>query len=507
VNGIQLLTRRPQALDFNQWTSLWSLENLDSFIMPSLATTTTELPDTRFPTMVSGVYARNGVVYACEALRLSVFAEARAQFRQLRNGKPGNLFGTPELRILEEPWPGGTTADLLARSLLSVDLAGAAFIVRRPTKLEVLRPDWMTIAMGIIGDPESTAWNLDAEILAFAYQPGGPGSSEPVEYLDPRDVAHFTGVTPDPLSPSKRGVPWVYPILRDLFADTAATRFKQAFFDNGATPSLIISIDKSVIPEKWREWIKIFKEKHEGARNAFKTLYLGAGATATVVGSSFDKLDFRNLAANSELRVCAAAGVPSVLVGLSGGSSSGALGSTTDYPAARRRFADGTIRPNWRNFFGSLQTIVPPPPGSQLWYDDADIAFLREDVKDSAEIDQIQAQTIVALIRDGFAPDDAVAAVTSGDLTQLKGKHNGFISVQQQPIAFPESGTTATLVQAPKPPQIGPGEGSQAITRAVVLEARAELEAAGRDAGYDTLARRFGVSPATIRRRLSAGLS
>ena len=316
-------------------------------------------------------------------------------------------------------------------------------------------------------------------------------------------------MTPDPLSPSKRGVPWIYPVLRDLFADTAATRFKQAFFDNGATPSLIISIDKSVIPEKWREWIKIFKEKHEGARNAFKTLYLGAGATATVVGSSFDKLDFRNLAANTELRVCAAAGVPSVLVGLSGGSNSSSLGSTSDYPAARRRFADATVRPNWRNFFGSLETIVPPPPGSQLWYDDSDIPFLREDVKDSAEIDQIQAQTIVALIRDGFDPDEAVAAVTSGDLTQLKGKHNGFISVQQQPIAFPGSpGTGATLVQSPPPPaQLGPGEGSQAVTRDVVLAARAELEAAGRDAGYDTLARRFGVSSATIRRRLSAGLS
>lgn len=502
MNGIQLLTRpsRPSAMTFDEWTGLWSFDTLGSFTIPSLASPTTELPDTRFPTMAVGVYERHGVVFACEALRLSVFGEARAQFRQLRNGKPGDLFGTPELRILEQPWPGGTMADLAARSLLSVDLGGAAFILRRPTKLEVVRPDWMSVAMGIMGDPTATAWNLDAEILAFAYQPGGPGSSEDVEYLDPRDVAHFTGVTPDPLSPSKRGVPWVYPILRDLFADQAATRFKQAFFDNGATPSLIISIDKTVVPEKWREWIKIFKEKHEGARNAFKTLYLGAGATAQVVGSSFDKLDFRNLAAVAQDLICAAAGVPPVLVGISGGSSSSALGSTSDYPAARRRFADATIRPLWRNFFGSLETIVPPPPGSHLWYDDADIAFLREDVKDAAEIDQIQAQTVVALIREGFDPDWAVTAVTSGDLTQLKGKHNGFISVQQQPIG--PAGQTPTVTPATQP-QLGPGtNGAAAVTRELVVARRLELEEAGQDAGYDTLARELGVSRETIRRRL-----
>lgn len=508
MNGLQLLTRGGGRfgadLSFSQWAGMWSMESLDSFIVPSLASPTTELPDARFHTVVAGLYARNGVVFAVEALRLAVFAEARAQFRQLRGGKPGDLFGTPDLRILEQPWPGGTMSDLLARNLLSADMAGAAFTVRRPTKLEVLRPDWMTVVMGVLGDPTSTAWAIDSEVLAYAYQPGGPGSSEDVEYLDPSQVAHFTGITPDPLSPSKRGVPWIYPVMRDIFADQAATRFKQAFFDNGATPSLIISIDKSVLPEKWREWVKIFKEKHEGARNAGKTLYLGAGASAQVVGASFSDLDFRNLSASAELRVCAAGGVPPVLVGLSGGTSS-ALGSTTDYPAARRRFADATVRPLWRNFFGSLETIVPPPPGSQLWYDDGDVAFLREDLKDSAEIDQVQAQTIVALIRDGFEPDIAVKAVTSGDLTILSGKHNGFISVQQQPISFPgEPAGAGATVTKPNQPQLPAGAISRIpiVSQAQVLETKAALEAAGRDAGYDSIARELHVSSATIRRRL-----
>lgn len=518
MNGLQLLTRgggariRAGDLTFDQWASLWSLENLQGFVMPSLASPTTELPDARFSTIVAGLYARNGVVFAVEALRLAVFSEARPMFRQLRNGRPAELFGTPALRILESPWPGGTFADLLGRMLLSVDLGGASFVTRRPSdRLEVLRPDWMTIAMGIHGDPEATAWNLDAEILAYAYQPGGPGSTEPVQYLDPTDVAHFTGTTPDPLSPSKRGVPWVYPVLRELAADQSATRFKQAFFDNGATPSMIISIDKSVVPEKWREWIKIFKEKHEGARNAGRTLYLGAGAQAQVVGSTFDKLDFSGLSSSAELRIAGAGGVPPVLIGLGGGTQARPLGSTNDYPAARRRFADGTIRPLWRNAFGSLATLVPPPPGSELWYDDSDIPFLREDLKDKAEIDQVHATAITALIREGFYPDDAVSAITSGDLTRLAGKHSGLVSVQLQLAQYPGTAAAAAAtptVTAPNPPQLGsgandtPGTPSGIVTRTQVLAKREELRAAGLPHGYDSLARALSVSPATIRRRL-----
>ena len=60
-------------------------------------------------------YDTNSVVFACATNRILLFSEARFQFQQLRAGRPGDLFGTPTLAVLEEPWIGASTGDLLVR--------------------------------------------------------------------------------------------------------------------------------------------------------------------------------------------------------------------------------------------------------------------------------------------------------------------------------------------------------------------------------------------------------
>ena len=67
-----------------------------------------------FQGLVQGAYRSNGVVFACMMTRFLLFSEARFQFQQMRSGRPGDLFGTPDLSILERPEPGGTTGDLLS---------------------------------------------------------------------------------------------------------------------------------------------------------------------------------------------------------------------------------------------------------------------------------------------------------------------------------------------------------------------------------------------------------
>jgi hypothetical protein len=91
----------------------------------------------------------------------------------------------------------------------------------------------------------------------------------------------------------------------------------------------------------------------------------------------------------------------------------------------------------WRNLCGSLAAIVPPPSGSELWYDEANIPFLREDAERAANIIQVQASTITELVREGYKADSTPGAVTAGDLTQLE--HTGLVSVQLQPLLSPDS--------------------------------------------------------------------
>jgi HK97 family phage portal protein len=368
----------------------------------------------------------NAVVFSCMQRRASVFSEARFQWRQMSGGRPGDLFGNQELAVLETPWPNGTTGDLLSRMIQDVDLCGNSFTVRRaapvgsmPSLLR-LRPDLVDVVLdgAYAGDPE-------AAVRAYAYWPEGRTGSAPPEMFDVRQVAHFIDA-PDP-DARYRGMSWLTPVVTEVMADTQATRHKLRFFENGATPSTVVTLDVQQ-QEAFDRWVQRFREGNEGTENAYRTLFLGAGADVKVVGADLKQLDFKLTQGAGETRICAAAGVPPVVVGLSEGLQAATY---SNYGQARRHFADGTLRPLWRKAASALETILNVPGGAHLWYDDRDIAFCREDVKDAAEAGQIDAATIVALVNGGFEPKSAIAAVTSGDKSRLV--HTGLLSVQLQP--------------------------------------------------------------------------
>lgn len=384
-----------------------------------------------FEAYVSSAYKTNGVVFACELARLSLFTEARFQYRQFgRDGRPGNLFGDASLIPLHRPWPGGTTGDLLAVMLLDADFAGNAFTHRRGDRLIRLRPDWVTMVFGIPGGNEPTdftPWDMEAQVVAYLYQEGGPREGKTPQVLMPETVAHFMPL-PDPLAP-RRGMPWLTPVLREIMSDSAATVHKQAFFENGATVNLAVTYDPAVTVEVFNLLVEKFGENHEGAQNAYKTLHL-LGGTPTPIGANLQQVDFKSVQGAGETRIAAAAGVHPTIVGLSEGLQGSSL-NAGNFSAARRLVADKTLRPLWRNVCASLEPLVNAPSNGELWYDDRDVAFLREDAKERAETQQLDAQTMRTLIDAGYEPKTVVDAVTSGDYAKLK--HTGLFSVQLQP--------------------------------------------------------------------------
>lgn len=387
-----------------------------------------EKPTDSFVGYVQSAYRSNGVVFACILSRLLVFSEARFQFRRLENGRPGDLFGTPALRILERPWPGGTTGDLLARMEQDVSLAGNFYAVVRDGQVKRLRPDWVTIIRTGEGENE-----LTSRLAGYIYEPGGPGGQQDPVLLTAEEVAHYAPI-PDPLA-CHRGMSWITPVLREIDSDSSATQYKDRFFKNAATPNMVVKFDSSVQEEKVKQFAELFRQNYEGVWNAYKTMFMGGGADLQVIGNSFEEIRFAETQGKGETRIAAAAGVPPVLVGLSEGLQAATY---SNYGQARRRFADGTMRPLWRNAASSLENLVSPPAGSELWFDDRDIAFLREDEKDIAEIQVSQATSIKFLTESGYEPKSVIQAVVSDDMSKLQ--HTGVFSVQLQP---PGAGSTS----------------------------------------------------------------
>jgi hypothetical protein len=377
-------------------------------------------------------YKGNGVVFACMEVRASLFSEARFKFRQLRSGRPGDLFGNQDLLPLEEPWSNGTTGDLLVRMEQDYSLAGNFYARVTSGGLQRMQPDWVHIILGSNTDPEQASLQLDAEVLGYAYYPGGPTKPgvQPV-LLDVSEVVHYAP-RPDPEA-RFRGMSWITPIVREIQADSGYTDHKLKYLEGGATPNLIMVLDKDVQIANAKVFEEAFRAKYEN-RNSFKfqTMFVGAGATPMPVGNSFREMDFKVTQGAGETRIAAAAGTPPVLVGLSEGLQGSSL-NEGNYAMARRRFADITMRPLWRSAAAALAPAVKVPANAELWYDDRDISALQEDMKDAAEISQYQATTMKMLVDSGWEPDSVVDAVLADDYGLLKGNHTGLFSVQLQP--------------------------------------------------------------------------
>lgn len=419
----------------------WDLDRLRfPFLGSSSISGQRERIEHDFEGYIEGVYKTNGPVFALMLVRMMIFSEARFQFRRIRNGRPGDLFGTPALRPLEKPGPGMTTGDLLARKIQDADLAGNGFTALVGDRLRRLRPDWMTIVSGSKAEPQLFGNALDSEVIGYFYSP--PGAKE--WFLLPNQVAHFAPI-PDPAA-NWRGMSWLTPVLREISSDLAATEHKRNFFKNGATLQTIVSLDASVGPDMAKRFIAAMNESHQGVSNAYKTLYVGGGADVTVAGADLRQLDFKATQGAGETRLAAAAGVPAVIVGFSEGLAGSSL-NAGNYGQARRRLADGTMRPLWRNVSGSFASIIDVPENAELWYDDRDIAFLREDKKDAVEIFKVEASTVASLVREGFTAGSAKAATAAQDVNLLV--HTGLVSVQLQRPGTAELTPASTSIADP----------------------------------------------------------
>lgn len=381
-----------------------------------------------FEGYIHGAYKSDGIVFGVMLARSSVFCQVRFQYQRLNKGRPGDLFGKPELSLLEKPWNDGTTTDLLARAIQDVDLAGNFYAVTEGVggekRLRRLRPDWTDV---VLTAPPDQA--LKSDIAGYVYRPGNTQNDKLWEKY-PIDgsngvVVHWAPI-PDPEA-QYRGMSWLTPVLTDIKSDRAIVKHKQKFFENAATPSISISLKETVTYDQFKKFRDGMERRHAGVDNAYKTLYLGGGADVKVIGSTLQEIDFTAVAGHGETRICMAGGVHPTIVGVAE-NMHGATLNQGNFTAAKNMFIEKTMIPLWISAAQAFSVVVPELAGTRLWYDDRDIPFLRQDRKDVAELKQLEATTMTSLISAGFTPDSVVIAMRENDWRLLK--HTGLFSVQ-----------------------------------------------------------------------------
>lgn len=376
-------------------------------------------------------YTGNAVVFGAVLARFSLFSEVTFVFKNQSDGSLSGAFaqdgrGNTSLRKLEKPWPDGTTGELLIRMIQDADIAGNAYIWDTGDQLVRLRPDWVTIIAV-----------LETDFLGRQYRTVVGYHYEPPEHLwerygrpktfDVTEVVHWSP-NPDPWA-DFRGMSWMTPVLREIAADNAMTEYKIKYLENAASPNLLIRYSQKIGDTVVNRIRDRMAAKHSGVENAFKTLILDEGADVSVIGNSFEQMNFSTVQAAGENRIIIASGVPGIVIG----SKEGLMAATySNYQQAMRRFADVTMRPLWRSACDALSVLVTVPPGSRLWYDVSEIAALRQGEKEAADTLLVQAQAIAALVKEGYEPDSVVKAVNATDLSLLK-----FVEKAPSPLLDP----------------------------------------------------------------------
>jgi len=371
-----------------------------------------------FRNYVTDGYHGNAIVFATILARMQLFTQAELKLQDIKTRK---LVDHPSLDMLKHPWPNGTTADLLSRNIQDADLAGQSITAKFADRYVRLRPDFVQIISVPVFEDEREY----REVTGYLYSPTGVLSDRTEFYLE-QDVAHWTPI-PDPIA-QWRGMSWLSPVVREVNADHNMTLHKRAFFQNAATPNMLIKYQQQLDPSVLARIKESFQARHQGPNNAWNTAVLDAGADIQIVGNSFSEMAFTALQSAGETRIAAAAGVPPVIIGLSEGLSAATY---SNYAQAMRRFADGTMRHLWQSWCAAHEKLLDIPAGYRLWYDTSSIAALREGERDIADAARFWAVAAQQLITAGYDADSVTAALVANDFSVLT--HTGAIPTALYP--------------------------------------------------------------------------
>jgi phage portal protein BeeE len=237
------------------------------------------------------------------------------------------------------------------------------------------------------------------------------------------------------------------PVHRDIACDDGLVQHKIKYLQNSASPNLLIKYSQKLQPGTVDSIRERMTARHGGTDNAYKTLVLDQGADATIVGNSLVQMDFSNVSAAGTERILAATAVPGVLVGLEP-----LRGAGRGFQESMTKFANLWARPQWRSACGALEQLVDVPSGNRLWYDTSDIAALQDGEMERGQTALVRGQALLALVQAGYTHESAVAAVESGDLSQLQAGGTG-TPAGSQPVQHllpqpGQPGATATPLPA-----------------------------------------------------------
>ena len=311
-------------------------------------------------------YAGHALVYACVRKIALSAAEPVLRVRRREGGVARVVEPHPALDLLDAPNPFCTGHDLTHAVVSRLLLTGKAYVWK-----------WRG-GNGAVGElwPVPSSWVRpnygEGNRLIESYSVAqGRGRSLTVPA---GDMVHLRFIDPATLT---EGIGPLQAAQHDHQLDVERQTYLVEFLRNAPIPGMKLRV-KGNLTQRQRDDLRAALADKSGRGKRGSPLVLEGDADAEMIGAAGD-MDWPGLTALSESRICAAFGVPPILVGARVGLDRSTF---ANYEEARRSFYAETLRPLWRMMESALTAGLLRAEGhaeEELFYDLDGVQELQED--------------------------------------------------------------------------------------------------------------------------------
>ncbi len=315
-------------------------------------------------------YKANEIVYACISKRAKAISEAGLMVYDTTGETKERDEQHALAQLIRKPNERVTEEEFWQISEIYLLIAGFSAWEKEYNRLgEVInlwpmRPDWCSFYRGQ-GSP----------LRAIRYQPYGlPPVDIPAEKV--LIFQYF-----DPIFPLLKGFSPVMAAYKSIGVDNNATDFLNQFFRDGAQVSGLLKTTQSIGDVEGERIRRRWTQQHGGVGNWGQPAVLGSGIEYQQMGLNFRDMQFGDLDARSESRICSVMEVPPILVGAKVGLDRSTF---SNFSEARKAFYEETVTPEWRFMASQVREQLLPDfeDDTESWsvaFDIAQVKALQED--------------------------------------------------------------------------------------------------------------------------------
>jgi HK97 family phage portal protein len=358
-------------------------------------------PDRSYANAADAGYRQNELVFACIQEYITSASEAILQVGN--DDEDGNLVPTTNQRALQlvaKPNPSMDTVAFLEAMHMQLLIGGNVYLFTPRSAIGTisgmywLRPDRIRIIPN----------QMTGEAAAYRYTLNGQPYIIPAEFM-----GHHK--TTDPLN-DWYGLGNLQVLAKMVNLDTDATDFARSVFENKGVPAGFLKVARRLNTQDEADQIRRnWHARFAGKANWQRIGVLDEDASYEQLAPKMGEMAMPDLRNVTESRICAAFGVPPIVVGAKVGLESATY---SNYAQAKESFWEETLLPAYKRaaaFFTRALSDTPDFRGMKFGFDFSEVRALADDQKEIAEVVRLRADTAGILIRAGYEANSVTEAL------------------------------------------------------------------------------------------------